>query len=320
MLGTLEHGHTGTTIGAGLGAIAEPVTELGDLPLTSTSATGGIDEQWGFPSGGHGADQLTGLEGVIKRCIPTRVGEGGLVVDQLLVDIGHGLGALSLGVDNPGVAVDLVPRTGSAGLAGHHHHGLIRLEGHDVLALGSGLRHGDAELLKFSGVVEVSQRAGVLRQTVGLAVHLHQCERAGSEIVLVLGGLIGDILQKALGEDLRNLGVTDLSQIRRIASLDVGLELLDHVGGIAIELGGLDLNVRVLLVPLGHNVVDQGHAFGIGQTMHIGDVDHTAIAAGLRVAGSVAAAATGQTNTHCCYRSKSSHDALVVRYHISTPA
>ena len=197
------------------------------------------------------------------------------------------------------------------------------MEGHDVLALGSGLlgglnelvsglRHGDAELLKFSGVVEVSQRAGVLRQTVGLAVHLHQCERAGSEIVLVLGGLIGDILQKALGEDLRNLGVTDLSQIRRIASLDVGLELLDHVGG-------LDLNVRVLLVPLGHNVVDQGHAFGIGQTMHIGDVDHTAIAAGLRVAGSVAAA-TGQAHSHCCYRGKSSHDALIARYHISTPS
>ena len=68
---------------------------------------------------------------------------------------------------------------------------------------------------------------------------------------------IGDILQQALGEDLRHLGVTDLSQIRRIAGLDVGLELLDHVGGIAIELGGLDLNVRMLLVPLGNDVVDQ---------------------------------------------------------------
>ena len=115
------------------------------------------------------------------------------------------------------------------------------------------------------------------------------------------------------------LGVTDLSQIRSLAGLDVGLKLLDHVRGLTIELGGLDLNIRMLLIPLGNDVVDQSHALGIRQTVHVGDVDHATIIGGLRVAGSVAAA-TGQAHSHCCYRGKSSHDALIARYHISTPS
>lgn len=86
------------------------------------------------------------------------------------------------------------------------------------------------------------------------------------------------------------LGVTDLSQIRSLAGLDVGLKLLDHVRGLTIELGGLDLNIRMLLIPLGNDVVDQSHALGIRQTVHVGDVDHATIIGGLRVAGSVAAA------------------------------
>ena len=90
-------------------------------------------------------------------------------------------------------------------------------------------------------------------------------------MVLVLRGLFGDVLQQALIEDLRQLGVSDLSQIRSGAGLDVGRQLLDHVLSRTIELGGLDLDVRVVLVPLGHDVIDQRHALFIRQAMHVGD-------------------------------------------------
>lgn len=67
-----------------------------------------------------------------------------------------------------------------------------------------GLRNlGDAELLELSLVVEVNQRAGVLRQAVSLAANLNQAVRAGCEVVLVLLGILGHILQQTLGEDLR---------------------------------------------------------------------------------------------------------------------
>ena len=259
------------------------------------------------------------------------MGGGSLGVEQLLVEVSGCLGAIGLGVDDPGVALHLVPTTGGASQTGDHVAGLIRLVGHDVLASGGsglgsgdkligGLRNlGDAELLELSLVVEVNQRAGVLRQAVSLAANLNQAVRAGCEVVLVLLGILGHILQQTLGEDLRQLGVTDLSQIRSLAGLDVGLKLLDHVRGLTIELGGLDLNIRMLLIPLGNDVVDQSHALGIRQTVHVGDVDHATIIGGLRVAGSVAAA-TGQAHSHCCYRGKSSHDALIARYHISTPS
>ena len=132
-------------------------------------------------------------------------------------------------------------------------------------------------------------------------------------MVLVLRGLFGDVLQQTLTEDLRQLGVSDLSQIRSGAGLDVGRQLLDHVLSRAIELGGLDLDVRVVLVPLGHDVIDQRHALFIRQAMHVGDRH-------LFVFGGIAAVvrgrtATGKGDAHDSQRRQTSKQSFL-SYHI----
>ena len=87
------------------------------------------------------------------------------------------------------------------------------------------------------------------------------------------------------------------------------------------NLSGLDLRCSgAPCSTFGPNVVDQGHAFGIGQTMHIGDVDHTAIAAGLHYSPAVSLPPQPAKPMPLLLPRQGSHDALVVRYHISTLA
>ena len=153
-----------------------------------------------------------------------------------------------------------------------------------------------------------------MRQAVGLAVNLHHGIWAFGEVAFVLRGLFGHVFEQALGEHLRHFGVADLCKIRSIAGLDVGFQLLDHILCGTIELGGLDLNVRMILVPLGNNVFDQSHAFGIRKTMHVGEVDDlSGIPAG---AGSVG---TASCKTHAQGRERScaNHQTLSVGSHIS---
>ena len=67
--------------------------------------------------------------------------------------------------------------------------------------------------------------------------------------------------------------IAELREAADVARFDVGLELQDHVGGSAIELRCLDLDVGVFFVPPVDDLVDRGHSFAIGQAVKVLDLD-----------------------------------------------
>lgn len=136
-----------------------------------------------------------------------------------------------------------------------------------------GGRCGETELLELGLVVEVDEGAGVLREADDRVADLHAAERAGGVVLLVLLGFVGDVLQKSLDVQLGHLGVARLCEAGAVARLDVGLELEDHVAGLAVELRRLHLDVGVVRVPAVHDLGDGCHPLAIGEPVHVLDGD-----------------------------------------------
>ena len=274
----------------------------------------GVEHEAGLPGSSNVADELSVDESLRVGVAPTSVGEGALVVEGLLPEVSNDLGLVAVGVNLPLVTLGGVPDgTSGSRLGGQRVLGLIGLEPEDVLTLGSsflgsceqfvgGLRNLDAELLEFSLVVDVDQRAGVLGETDDLVADRHLPVGA-RKVVLVLLSFAGDVLDQALDVHVRDLGISGLHQAGGRSGLDVGLELRHELVGLAWELRRLDLDVGVLGVPLLDDVSNLCHALAVGKTMQVlnGDRAGRRCGSGLRSAlarrpGSFRGTATGTEN------------------------